>query len=236
MSLSDCLAVGPIASGRMDERLEWLNHTMPNQLDWAWVAESVDQFRQRVGASELAPLVWVAPASACEQCGVQWYFEQFPEAPPGPMVIADQPLSRGWLNSPPIGLGELPEDLMAGLLDNAPRREWPADRASPQLWRRLREEGSLLRVVEDGDLRSVAPDFFDTLLLQQAPPEWTSWSRVVGGTMVAAGEQGHNIGDPYLVWRVRELVRAGDLECRGELPGRRHDREHRPDAMLRRVA
>jgi hypothetical protein len=151
------------------------------------------------------------------------------------MIIADQLLSRGWLNIPPVGLGELSDELIAGLLDHAPRREWPAERASPELWQRLRTEDSLLRVVEEGRLRSVAPTYFDEILLQHTPAEWCWWARVVGNTMVDAGERGHNIGDAFLIWRLRELVKEGKIECEGELPGREHAPENRATARLRRL-
>jgi hypothetical protein len=235
VSLSHCLAIGPISSGTLDERMQWLNKTVPNHLDWGWVRESTEQFLATVRAAPGERLVWIAPQSACEQCGLQWFFEQFDSAASKPMIIADQPLSRGgWVNGPPLGLGELPKDLITELLDRAPRRAWPAERSTPNLWRRLRAEDSLLRIVDDGRLRSVEPDFFDPLLIEHTPDESTKWSRVVGRTMVEAAERGHNIGDAYLVWRVRELVKQGRIACEGELPGREHDEHRRPNAMLRR--
>jgi hypothetical protein len=106
---------------------------------------------------------------------------------------------------------------------------------SPELWQRLRTEDSLLRVVEEGRLRSVAPTYFDEILLQHTPAEWCWWARVVGNTMVDAGERGHNIGDAFLIWRLRELVKEGKIECEGELPGREHAPENRATARLRRL-
>jgi hypothetical protein len=149
------------------------------------------------------------------------------------MIILDWVLTPGWRNGPPIGVGELPANLIGGLLDRAERRSWPQDRASPDIWRRLRAEDSLLRIVEDGRLRSVQPDYFDALLLEHTPTEWCKWTRVVGNSMAEAGERGHNIGDEYLVWRVRELMMQGRVECEGDLPGPEHDETHRPNAMLR---
>jgi len=235
VGLDDCLAMGPIATGDPAERAAWLDAHAPNPFRWDWIVETARNFLSQIQAWRGERLVWIAPQSACEQCGLQYYFEQVPEAAAGPMVIADGPLSAGWRHSPPLGLGELPAELMAGLLDQAPRREWPREKASGDLWRRLRGEDGLLRIVEQGALRTVAEDHFDTLLLGHCSGNWQKWSRVVGHAMMDAMEQGHHTGDAFYPWRLRELVRHGRIACRGELPGRRHDGHHRPNAQLRRI-
>ena len=231
--MGDCFAIGPIA-GDWDARVAWLDGISPAPLDVGadWMKRSAEQFLADIRSGGPNRLVWIAPQSACEQCGLQWYFEQFPDAPAGPMIIADQPIVRGWFNSAPLGLGELSEAEIAGLLDG-PRRQWPSERASPEPWRRLRAENVLLRVVEGGELRSAEPHYFDDLLFDQLSTDWNKWARVVGGAMVAAGERGHNISDSYLLWRVRELVDARRIECQGEMPGPQHDRDNRPNAKLR---
>ena len=235
-SLGDCLAIGPIPGRDWAERIAWFDDIQPAPADIGrdWMKESADRFLEDVRSHDGDRLVWIAPQSACEQCGLQWYFEQFPDAPPGPMVIADGPLSLGWRNGPPIGLGELPGELMARLIDEAPRREWPEKRATPEVWRRLRTDGGLLRIVEAGKLRSAASDHFDALLIDQASGEWRRWSHLVGDAMGEAGDRGHQISDVYLIWRLRELVRLGRLECEGTLPGGEQAGLGRGDARLRR--
>jgi hypothetical protein len=205
----------------------------PDYIERDWIKSSTEKFVEQVRSSSLDRLVWIAPQSACEQCGLQWYFEQFPDAQAGPMIILDWTLTPGWRDGPPIGLGELPTDIIAGLLDRAERRNWPQERASSEIWGRLRAEDTLLRVVEEGRLRSVEPDYFDALLLEHAHAEWCTWARVVGNTIYEAGERGHNIGDEYLLWRVREMIEQGRLECVGDLPGPEHDERYRPNAKLR---
>jgi hypothetical protein len=235
-SLGDCLAIGPVPGLDWAERIAWFDDIDPAPADVGsdWMKDSADRFLADIRSHDGDRLVWIAPQSACEQCGLQYYFEQFPDASPGPMVIVDGPLSLGWRNAPPIGLGELPDELMARLLDEAPRREWPKERATPEVWRSLRADGGLLRIVEGGELRSAAPDHFDDFLVDQASGEWRRWSRLVGHAMGGAGERGHYVSDVYLIWRLRELVRLGWLECEGTLPGGGQTRSSQADARLRR--
>jgi hypothetical protein len=233
VGFADCLAMGPIAGGDPDERAAWFEAHVPERFGWGWIADSTRDFLSAIRAWRGKRLVWIAPQSACEQCGLQWFFEQVAGGAAGPMIIADAPLSGGWRDAPPLGLGELPAELVAGLLDRAPRRQWPDARASGDVWRRLRGEDGLLRIVERGALRTVAEDHFDDLLLGSCSGEWRKWSRVVGDAMTKAMERSHHTGDAFYLWRLRELVRLGRIECRGELPGRQHDEKRRPDALLR---
>ena len=217
VSLTDCLAYGPIGSGDLAERADWLDAHAPIEFSWDWIVESAADFLERIEAAGMERLVWIAPRSACERCGLQWYFEQT-GAPAGPMIIADRPLSGGWSDAPPMGLGELPPELMAQLL-GSPRREWPSGLASPEPWRQLRAGDSLLRIVDDGVLRSASPDHFDGVLLAQCRPEWRKWAYVIGHAMGAAMEAGHRLDDTFFLWRLRELIAQGRIECEGALPG-----------------
>ena len=235
VSLSDCLAFGPIASGSFEERAAWLDAHIPSWGGWDGIVESAAKFLDEIRRWTGDRLVWIAPRSACEQCGLQFYLKQS-GAPIAPMVIADEPIQYQRCAAIPLGLGELDNEQVAELLDNAPRRTWPADRASPDEWRRLRGEASLLRIVENGRLRSVDPDFFDGLLLGRCTDEWQKWARVVGWAMVDAMEQGHHVGDALLLWRLRELVGQGRIVVRGELPGREHGPDNRVTAELKRMA
>ena len=230
VSLTDCLAYGPV--GDWAERAEWLDTNVPIPTGWGWIDAVAADFLERVHAAGAERLLWIAPRSACERCGLQWFFEQTGAAA-GPMIIADRPLSGGWGDAPPLGLGELPIELIAQLLDDAPRREWPAELASPEPWRRLRAEAGLLRIVQDGVLRSAAPSHYDDLLLKQCGREWRKWAAVVGHAMGEAMEFGHRVDDLFYTWRLCELVAQGRIECEGDLPGRGHDGERRPDAVLR---
>lgn len=235
VGLSDCLAMGPIATGNPDERSAWLDERIPQHVGWDRIARSTLDFLSTIRSWRGERLTWIAPRSACEQCGLHWYFEQVPEAATAPMIIADGPLSGGWSEAPPLGLGELPAELMADLFDHAPRRQWPGPVTSGETWRRLRGEAGLLRIVEQGALRTVSEDYFDPLLLDRCLRDWEKWSRVVGRAMIDAMEEGHHIGDSFFIWRLRDLVERGRMECRGDLPGRQHDGHHRPDAFLRRI-
>lgn len=232
ISLTDCLAYGPISSGSFEDRSDWLDAHTPIWRGWDWIIPSAKHFLTTIRNWADNRLVWIALRSACEQSGLQWCFEQT-KIPAGPMIIADQPIRFKKDTAVPLSLGELADEYVADLLDHAPRRAWPAERSSWNEWRRLRSENALLRIVADGCLRSVSPDYFDHLLLKHCSGDWQKWSRVVGNAMIDAMEQGYHAGDALLLWRVRALAGSGQIECRGELPGREHGPDKRPTAELR---
>ena len=131
------------------------------------------------------------------------------------MIIADYPLEGAWRGEPPSSLGELGLERMGKLLDRAPRLEWDGSRFPVGKWRALMDDGALLRVVEDGVLKSVQPEYYDEWLLQWCPAGWTKWYRVVGD---AIGHADQPIDDLFLRWRLEELIGLGAIECDGELP------------------
>jgi hypothetical protein len=80
-------------------------------------------------------------------------------------------------------------------------------------WENLRSEpGEWIRVLDGETIRRLPVTAFDTDLVDACRlGEWTA-SRLVVGRIIAA----HPIGLSLLAWRVRELLRTGKLEGRGE--------------------
>jgi Domain of unknown function (DUF1835)/Protein of unknown function len=80
-------------------------------------------------------------------------------------------------------------------------------------WEKLRSEpGEWIRVLDGETIRHLPVTAFDTRLAESCRlDEWTA-SRLIVGQVLAA----HPIGLSLLVWRVRELLREGKLEGRGE--------------------
>ena len=216
VDLVDTLDWGPISTGSCEDRADWLNRHVPNgPWGWDWIADDVDEFRKSV-ANDPERLIWIAPRSAAEQCGLYWYLTQFGGAD-ARMIVADYPLD-GWRGEAPDGLGVLSEEAIAELLDGCPHLpvdpvRFPADR-----WKTLVDENALIRIMDGGALRSAPDDFFDELLLARCPSEWTNWPRVIGYTMADSLDFGYHPCDRLLLWRLRELVQREQIVCYGELP------------------
>lgn len=231
VDLTEWLDTGWISSDRIEDRIEWFEERPPWKDNWAWAAESVEKFLAAVDADN-ERIVWLAPRAADEQSGFYWYLHQT-QTPPTQMIIADYPLVGAWCGEPPLSLGELGLESMSQLFDECPRVEWDAARFPVARWRSLMDDAAVLRIVDDGELRSAPAGHYDEALLRWCPTEWTKWVRVVGDTMGHAGLDGQRIDDLYLRWRLQELVESGAIECRGTLPG--WDMQMIADPMVRRA-
>ena len=219
VDLTEWLNWGPIASDDFQHRAQWLSQNVPSDDmmgDWEWIIEHAAEFKQQVG-SDPDRLIWIAPRSAHEQAGLYWYLEQFGGVGAN-MIIADYSLGYGHRDEPPSGLGVLSDDVMAQLLDNCPLAEWNQSRFPGDKWRSLMADDALLRIVEDGTLRSVSSDYLDKYLLQRIGTEWTKSLRVIGYAMGDIWGADHGADDLFLLWRLRELIRSGAIVCNDGLP------------------
>jgi hypothetical protein len=216
IALSDSLDWGPIGGG-FSEREDWMNRNAP--LDFGgydWLADNAARFREAVGSDD-DRLVWIAPRSAEEQAGLYWFLDQF-DGSDMPMIVADHALNESWGGKAPFSLGELSHDLMELLFDEGPRIARDPARLPASHWQSLVKENALLRIVDDGQLRSESEDFFDGCLLECCPTQWVKWHRVVGDTMRYLWDRGHRADSFFLVWRLRELIGSGAVDCDGDPP------------------
>ncbi|MGX5816772.1 DUF1835 domain-containing protein [Chitinophaga lutea] len=82
-------------------------------------------------------------------------------------------------------------------------------------WRRLMNENAGVRLLEGGKkIRGEAASFYDKDLLQQAGAEFVKAWKVISQT---AAKYKYPVQDHFLNWRLKELVKDGQLESRGEL-------------------
>ena len=220
VDLTEWLDWGPIATGNFQDRANWLDRNVPDGIAaWDWIPDAVARFQEGV-ATDPDRLIWIAPLSAQEQAGLYWYFDQF-GGTGARIIVADHPLPGAWQNQPPFSLGELGEEQMAELLDECSISPWDPARFPADHWRILMADGALLRVVDEGKLRSAPADHFDHLLLAHCSSAWVKWYRVVGGAMGDGWEAGHRVDSSFLFWRLRELIEQGEVACDGRLP--RHE-------------
>lgn len=81
-------------------------------------------------------------------------------------------------------------------------------------WNLLKNEKSLLRVCEEGKIKSAKEDYFDIDILKYTEKEFKRSARIVGNVL---GFSDNKISDEYIFWRVQELVKAGMLDFKGKL-------------------
>jgi hypothetical protein len=233
VDLTEWLDTGWISSDRVEDRTKWFEDRPPWRNNWAWAADCIHKFLGAVNVDD-DRLVWLAPRSAQEQSGFYWYLHQT-RTPPSRMIIADYPLRGAWRDEPPLSLGELSEDPMGQLFDECPRVKWDAVRFPIERWRTLMDDAAVLRVIENGELKSARADHYDDALLRWCPAHWTKWHRVVGDTLGHAGLDGHVVDDLFLRWRLEELIERGAIQSTSELPGWDIPTSEEP-ARIRRVS
>jgi hypothetical protein len=213
VDLFDALDWGPISSS-IAERSSWFDSNAPSSMhSWKWLTESEERFRNSIAADQ-ERLVWISPACAAEQAGLYWYLDRFGDH--GAQFAILEP-GCGIIEVP-VSIGELGEAEMSVLFDSCPRVALDPSHFPTDTWHTLVAENALLRMVKDGRLESAPENFFDRYLMEHCPHRWTEWSRVVGEAMMSMWEAGHRTGLYLLDWRLRELVRSGQVECQGELP------------------
>ncbi|MCK7554612.1 DUF1835 domain-containing protein [Chitinophaga sedimenti] len=82
-------------------------------------------------------------------------------------------------------------------------------------WRRLMNENAGVRLLEGGKkLRGEAADFYDKELMGQATKEFQKASKVISAV---TGKFKYPVMDQFLCWRLKELIKAEQLQARGEL-------------------
>ncbi|WP_160692056.1 DUF1835 domain-containing protein [Clostridium sp. C2-6-12] len=81
-------------------------------------------------------------------------------------------------------------------------------------WNVLKTENSLLRVYEEGKIKSVKEDYFDIDILKYTEKNLKKSARIVGSIL---GYSENKISDEYIFWRVQELVKSEMLEFKGKL-------------------
>jgi hypothetical protein len=231
VDLTDNLDWGPIVTNSFDERRTWLDKNIPLQgMAWDWIGDSAREFEVKI-RSDPDRLIWIAPQSASELCGLHWYLDLI-GGDGATMIVVDYPLQDAWRGSPPRGLGELNADRFLGLLNDAERQPWNPVRFPEGRWKELRAEASLLRIVNGGPIKSVREDYFDEQLLAKCSNKWQKCYRVIGDTMVSLWEQNHHHDDLFLCWRLRVLAEQKQIVSNREIVGHAFSRS---DPLLIRL-
>jgi hypothetical protein len=89
----------------------------------------------------------------------------------------------------------------------------------PDEWTRLCQEDKGVRILEGGKKLTQHPyTFFDEELRKFITGDWVKVSKLIGQFLNKAKQ---TTGDAYVLWRIKQLVAAGELDAQGELKGMR---------------
>jgi Protein of unknown function/Domain of unknown function (DUF1835) len=87
----------------------------------------------------------------------------------------------------------------------------------PDEWLRLSQEDKGVRILEGGKKLSQHPyEYYDEELRKFITSDWIKASKLIGQFLSKAKQ---TTGDAYMLWRIKQLVAAGELDAQGELKG-----------------
>jgi hypothetical protein len=189
----------------------------PEEEPWA-DAELAKQLKARLKAApELEVWIW-AGQNARDVCGYYWLVSQLYDFAGRIHIIYLNNLP--FLNEKnavfyPTHLHQiLPKEFL-----KAKKLARPVSLAEFELdgdeWHRLMNENAGIRLLEGGKkIKGEPAAHYDKELLQQNSREFQKAAKVVGQV---TGKLKYPVLDQYLAWRLKELVKEGQLESRGEL-------------------
>ncbi|EDS77551.1 conserved hypothetical protein [Clostridium botulinum C str. Eklund] len=82
-----------------------------------------------------------------------------------------------------------------------------------KVWEVLKKENAILRIFEDGKVKSSDKEYFDMDILKNTEKKFRKAARLVGNVL---GYSNQNISDDYIFWRVKELIKEGYIDYTGK--------------------
>jgi hypothetical protein len=221
----DDLSVGPIDGESAAERAEWMVQEFgPPSASFRAIPMELEAFWGAFRSANAMPVIWFARRSAREYSGFLELLRLLTDAPcqivdlsGEEFVTRKQPDGPGQLKiflsldemPPPVALRFLPTVQALSPIQRDHYR---------QIWSILRTENAPVRVLADGGLDSAPISFFDNALLSAASSDWQKIARTIGEFYFMSFEDNAlAVDDRVLAGRIRALVAAGALECRGNV-------------------
>jgi Protein of unknown function/Domain of unknown function (DUF1835) len=230
--IEDEFAVGPIggiyAEEGIDARKQWWREVLAGgdydgivgdgsvADDMATVAELVEKLQQDPDEK-----VWIwAAQNKHDVSGYYWLMSQLKEYQGRIFIL--------YLNNLPF-INEKGQLFYPVNLFDIPAREFVKARKlarpitssefeiDPDEWSKLCQEDKGVRILEGGKkLSQYGYDYFDEELRRFITGDWIKASKLIH-QFLTKGKQ--TTGDAYVLWRLKQLAAAGEIEAQGELKG-----------------
>jgi hypothetical protein len=231
IEIKDEWAVGPITNiftpEGIEARKEWWRGVLAGG-DYDGIIDNsgdddnhkVSTLRQRLAEND-KEIVWIwAAQNKHDVSGYYWLMSQLKEFQGRIFILYLNNLpfinEKGHIFYP-VNLFEIParEFLKARKLARPiTLSEFEID---PDEWLKLCQEDKGVRILEGGKKLSQYPyTYYDGELKKFITGDWIKASRLIHQFFSKAAQ---TTGDAYLLWRIKQLVAAGELDAQGELKG-----------------
>ncbi len=232
ITIADDLAVGPLGdlySGEGREaRKEWWRGVLAGgdyegKVDDGSVPDDNDTVAALIEKLNNEPeeKVWIwAAQNKHDVSGYYWLMSQLKDFQGRVFIL--------YLNNLPF-INEKGHIFYPGNLHDIPAREFLKARklaraitlsefeTDPDEWIRLCNEGKGVRVLEGGKkLAQHDYDFYDGELKKFITGDWIKVSKLIN-QFLSKGKQ--TTGDGYILWRIKQLIAAGEIDVQGEPRG-----------------
>ncbi|WP_164553336.1 DUF1835 domain-containing protein [Brevibacillus marinus] len=238
ITISDLLSIGPVWQLHEEigvrNRREWLNTHLTHEPSTDFAAWYLSAFRDalhKISAiddrCEIA--IWSGD-NAHDQTGVRFVLYLLRES--GNRVVlanATQAYRQRYTRRASLHLGEIMHAQMIRLFQDGQLFQPLSDEDRVKLerqWLTLAASQDVLRIWQDGEIKSVSADYFDACLVQAAQMihaeqetiEFIKAARLVGEVM---GNVQQYVGDQFLEYRLRQLIQDGVFLMEGSLASMR---------------
>ena len=233
IEIRDDYSVGPIkdiySEEGIEQRINWWGNVLSGNENTASVdsgyvndPKTVEEIKEKLRSDEAENVwIWVAP-NKHDVSGYYWLISQLKEFVGKVFVLSLNNLP--FINEKgnifyPINLFEIPprEFLKAKKLARAvTASEFEID---PDEWAKLCNENKMVRILEGAKkLSQHDADFYDKYIMEFITADWQKASRVIQQVL---SKSKHTTSDAYLLWRIKEMISAGSLDCQGQLGNRK---------------
>ncbi|WP_315738340.1 MULTISPECIES: DUF3658 domain-containing protein [unclassified Bradyrhizobium] len=222
IGLGDSLSFGPIDPPDPALRTAWVDQEFEVS-GWDEVGGRATSFWDEALSRTHSRIAWLTRRSTQEYAGFLEFLWRLGDEPIEIVDLADAVARAGDHGAPNprrvFSLGELKPSIISDnqLWSFGQHLTSDMRAACREQWARLKADNAPFRILRDGELVSAPITHFDPLLLSCATAEWTKTARIIGEALCESWTEGMQTGDLQLFARVRALVAAGRLECRGDL-------------------
>ncbi len=234
IQIHDDFAVGPISAIYTEEgimaRKQWWREVLAGGDYDGWVDNgkipddntTIAAVRQRLLADEKETLwIWAAQ-NKHDVSGYYWLISQLKDFQGRVFIL--------YLNNLPF-INEKGQLFYPNNLFEIPPREFLKARKlarlvtlseleiDPDEWLRLCQDDKGVRILEGGKkLTQYGHEYYDEELRRFITGDWIKVSKLIGQFL---GKAKQVTGDAYLLWRIKQLAAAGELDVQGEPKGMR---------------
>lgn len=217
---SDDISQGIIGNGiNIGERINWwqeINREDENfTSDMEFIRKGYKKFYNeisKINASDVVYL-WYGHCSN-EICGMMYTLELLKDKLTSMYFINVSDLVTEYSNGVyiPLCLAEIMPEKLNQYMEVKRKIELKEYDALLNQWNLLKKDNAMLRIFKQGKVESVNENYFDIDILKYTEKNFKKSARIVG---IVMGYSETRISDSYIFWRVKELIKSGEIEYEG---------------------